>query len=316
MLTRCKQKESAMQILRTPTHCFDNLPGYSFQENYIDVSSACSFTTGTELRMHYVDYGLANSPVILMLHGEPSWSYLYRHMINNVAQAGFRVIAPDLIGFGKSDKFAEQDAYTYANHLSWLREFLISISLSDIHLICQDWGGLLGLRLVAEQPELFSGVIAANTMLPTGDHKPPQAFLDWQKYSQETDNFDIGNIIQRATQNDLIDEVVAAYNAPYPEEQYKAGARKFPLLVPVRPDDPESENNRQAWACLKQFNKPFITAFSDHDPVTAGGDKIFHKLIPGCKGQAHTTMVNGGHFLQEDCATALAELAITCFKEK
>jgi haloalkane dehalogenase len=152
-------------------------------------------------------------------------------------------------------------------------------------------------------------------MLPTGDHKVPQAFLDWQQYSQETDNFDIGNIIQRATQNELIDEIIDAYNAPYPEEKYKAGARKFPLLVPTHANDPESENNRQAWAQLKQFEKPFITAFSDKDPVTAGGDKIFQKLIPGCAGQAHTTMRNGGHFLQEDCAKELTELAIRCFKD-
>jgi haloalkane dehalogenase len=297
-----------MEILKTPSSCFDDLPGYSFEPHYINVGEA------HELNMHYVDYGPSNGPVILMLHGEPSWSYLYRNMINEAAESGFRVIAPDLIGFGKSDKYTNQDAYTYASHLAWLKRFMNQLSLSDIHLICQDWGGLLGLRLLSAEPEKFAAVVAANTMLPTGEHEPSKAFIEWQEYSQATENFDIAGIIQRATYKEIIEEVVAAYNAPFPSEEYKAGARKFPMLVPIRPDDPEALNNKEAWKVLAKFTKPFLTAFSDQDPVTRGGEKLFQKLIPGCAGQPHTIIKNGGHFLQEDCAHELVTLAINCFR--
>ncbi|MBT1449428.1 haloalkane dehalogenase [Glaciecola sp. XM2] len=297
-----------MKIIKTPKTCFDNLPGYSFQENYIDVTS-----NDTPLMMHYVDYGDRSAPVILMLHGEPSWSYLYRNMINDAEAAGYRVIAPDLIGFGKSDKFDTQDAYTYASHLSWLDTFFNKLALNDVRLICQDWGGLLGLRLVAKYPERFSAVVAANTMLPTGDHTPPEAFLKWQAFSQSVELFPVSQVIQNATVNEVIDEVLAAYDAPFPTETHKAGVRKFPLLVPTTPDDPESQNNRLAWRALSQFTKPFMTAFSDSDPVTAGGDKIFQKIIPGCQGQAHTTIKNGGHFLQEDAGETLIGEAIAFF---
>ena len=298
-----------MEILKTPSSYFDNLPGYSFQPHYIDVGDA------HELLMHYVDYGPSEGPIILMLHGEPSWSYLYRNMINIAAAEGFRVIAPDLIGFGKSDKYASQDAYTYAKHLEWLERLINKLVLTNINLICQDWGGLLGLRLVASHEEKFLAVVAANTMLPTGEHNPSKAFTDWQTYSQSTENFDIANIIQGATHKEIIEEVLAAYNAPFPSEKYKAGARKFPMLVPTSLDDPEANNNREAWKTLATFTKPFLTAFSDKDPVTKGGEKIFQKLIPGCKGQAHTIIKNGGHFLQEDCALELITLAIDCFRD-
>jgi haloalkane dehalogenase len=297
-----------MDILKTPSSFFDNLPGYSFQAHYIDVGDE------HELIMHYVDYGPSDGPIILMLHGEPSWSYLYRNMINVAASSGFRVIAPDLIGFGKSDKYANQEVYTYASHLEWLNRLIEQLALTEINLICQDWGGLLGLRLVAAQTEKFAAVVAANTMLPTGEHEPSEAFKAWQTYSQTTDNFNIGNIIQGATHKEIIEEVIAAYNAPFPSEKYKAGARKFPMLVPTSLDDPEAQNNKEAWEVLKTFTKPFLTAFSDKDPVTKGGEKIFQKLIPGCKGQKHTIIKNGGHFLQEDCALELITLAIECFR--
>ena len=298
-----------MIILKTPSACFADLPGYSFQEHYCDVGDS------QELLMHYVDYGPTNAPVILMLHGEPSWSYLYRNMVNEASSAGFRVIAPDLIGFGKSDKFSEQSAYTYAKHLLWLSTLIQKLSLQDIHLICQDWGGLLGLRLVAQSPDLFAGVVAANTMLPTGSEPIPEAFQAWQAYSQNADNFDIGNIIQSATHKEIIEEVINAYNAPFPDDSYKAGARKFPMLVPSQEDDPEAINNRAAWQVLARFNKPFLTAFSDNDPITRGAEKIFQKRIPGCRGQNHTILKNAGHFIQEDCAHELITLAINCFKE-
>jgi haloalkane dehalogenase len=298
-----------MAILKTPTVRFSELPGYSFQEHY------CNVGTDHELLMHYVDYGPKNGPVIVMLHGQPSWSYLYRNMINEAATAGFRIIAPDLIGFGKSDKYTDQDAYTYASHLSWLSSLLHQLSLNNIHLICQDWGGLLGLRLVADQPDLFAAVVAANTMLPVGGHIVPDAFLKWQAYSQTSLHFDVGDIIQRATYKDIIEEVVDAYNAPFPDETYKAGARKFPMLVPIDENDPEAVNNKKAWKVLATFTKPFLTAFSDNDPITKGGEQLFQKIIPGCKGQNHRIIQNGGHFLQEDCALELITLAIDCFKE-
>jgi haloalkane dehalogenase len=298
-----------MKILKTPENRFEGLPGYSFNANYVNVDTA-----DTPLMMHYVDYGHKDAPIILMLHGEPTWSYLYRNMIIEAQAQGYRVIAPDLIGFGKSDKFNSQEAYTYTSHLLWLERFVLSTDLNNIHLICQDWGGLLVLRLVAKYPEMFSAVVAANTMLPTGDHTPPDAFLKWQSFSQEVEIFPVAQVIQKASVNDLIEEVLAAYEAPFPTEEYKCAVRKFPLLVPTRPDDPESQNNREAWDSLRRFDKPFLTAFSDSDPVTAGGDRIFQKLIPGCEGQAHVVIKNGGHFLQEDSGDELIKVSLNFFK--
>jgi haloalkane dehalogenase len=299
-----------MKILKTPEFRFRDLPGYSFNANYVNVE-----TSDTPLMMHYVDYGNKAAPIILMLHGEPTWSYLYRNMIIEAQAQGYRVIAPDLIGFGKSDKFDSQDAYTYASHLLWLERFMLSLDLTNIHLICQDWGGLLGLRLVAKYPDAFAAVVAANTMLPTGDHPPPEAFLQWQAFSQEVEIFPVAQVIQKASMKELIEEVLAAYDAPFPTEDYKCAVRKFPLLVPIRPDDPESQNNRLAWDSLRSFSKPFLTAFSDSDPVTAGGDRIFQKLVPGCKGQAHVVIKNGGHFLQEDASEELIKVSLDFFKK-
>lgn len=295
-----------MSLIRSHPNLFENLPGYSFQPNFVEVNDVALFDD-SEVFMHYVDYGDKDAPIVMMLHGEPSWSYLYRHMIDEVKQANYRAIAPDLIGFGKSDKYDTQDAYTYANHIAWLTRFIDKTKLSNIHLFCQDWGGLLGLRLVANHPELFASVVVSNTMLPTGDYAPSQAFLDWRHYSQNTDNFDIASIIQKGTQRELITEIVNAYNAPFPEEKLKAGARKFPLLVPITPDDTESENNRQAWSVLAKFDKPFLTLFSDSDPITRGGEKIFQKLVIGCQDQPHELIKDGGHFLQEDCYEVLSK---------
>lgn len=295
-----------MQYLRTPESCFDNLEGYSFSANYLQVDD---FEGGT-LRLHYVDEGSKEAPVVLMMHGEPSWSYLYRKMIPPVVAAGYRVIAPDLIGFGKSDKPTKRSDYTYQRHVDWVRNILIQLDLHDVTLMCQDWGGLLGLRLVAEHADRFARVCAANTMLPTGDHQASEAFMSWKNFSQEVPEFPCGGIIKGATTTDLSPAVIDAYNAPYPDESYKEGARQFPTLVPVTPDDPASDVNRAAWQQLSQFNKPFLTAFSDSDPVTAGGDKIFQKLVPGCAVQSHTTIENGGHFLQEDQGEALAGVLI------
>lgn len=296
-----------MDYLTTPITCFTSVPDFPFAAQYIKVNDQ----EGGWLNLHYVDEGPKDGEVILMLHGEPSWSFLYRKMITIMVNAGYRVVAPDLIGFGKSDKPTKQSDYTYQRHVDWIEALLIELKLSDITLVCQDWGGLIGLRLVAEHSALFARVLAANTMLPTGDHPPSKAFMKWKAFSQQAEIFPVAGIIKGATVLPLNTETIAAYNAPYPDETYKAGVRQFPLLVPVTPDDPASDANRKAWQTLQKFNKPFITTFSDSDPVTAGGDKILQKLIPGCQGQAHTIIQQGGHFLQEDQPESLSAVLLT-----
>jgi len=295
-----------METLRTPDECFNGLTGYNFKPNYLQLADS----EGGELRVHYLDEGPADADPILLLHGEPSWSYLYRTMIPVLLAAGHRVIAPDLVGFGRSDKPTQRSDYTYQRHVDWMQSVLDQLELKNITLVCQDWGGLIGLRLLAENPDRFSRAVAANTMLPTGDMDPGEAFSQWRKFSQEVPEFPVGNIINGATTTELSAEVIKGYDAPYPDESYKEGARQFPLLVPITPDDPAAVPNRAAWEVLKQWDKPFLTAFSDSDPVTAGGDAIMQKLIPGCTGQAHTTIVNGGHFLQEDQGEKLAAVVV------
>ncbi len=290
-----------MTVLRTPDERFATLPGYPFAPHYLDVDG---------LRVHYVDEGPRDARPVLMLHGEPSWSYLYRKMIPIVTAAGHRVIAPDLIGFGRSDKPAAREDYTYQRHVDWMRAVLLGLDLRDVTLVCQDWGGLLGLRLVAEHPERFARVVAANTFLPTGDTPAGPAFLAWRRYSQETPTFHVGGILQGGSATTLPPEVVAAYDAPFPDDTYTAGARQFPVLVPITPDDPAAPANRAAWEVLRRFDKPFLTAFSDRDPVTAGGDVLLQREIPGAKGQPHTTIAGGGHFLQEDCGEELARVVV------
>ena len=295
-----------MEFLRTPDSRFANLPGYAFSPHYLMVDDG----EGGQLRVHYLDEGPAAADPLLLMHGEPSWSYLYRKMIPILVAAGHRVIAPDLIGFGRSDKPTRREDYSYQRHVGWMQSVLDQLQLERITLVCQDWGGLLGLRLVAAHPERFARVVAANTMLPTGDHNPGEAFKNWQKFSQEVPVFPAGGVIKGGTINPLPQAVVDAYDAPYPDERYKEGARQFPLLVPTTPDNPASAANRAAWQVLGQWQKPFLTAFSDSDPVTAGGDKVMQKLIPGTRGQAHTTIVGAGHFLQEDQGEQLAEVVL------
>lgn len=295
-----------MKILRTPDAQFEGLPGYDFNPNYLTVDDG----EGGPLRMHYLDEGDKNGQVVLLMHGEPSWSYLYRKMIPGLVAAGYRVLAPDLAGFGRSDKPSERNDYTYQRHVDWMAQWLLAMGVNDIVLFCQDWGGLIGLRLVAEHESLFSGVVAANTFLPTGDADPGEAFTKWQAFSQTVPEFPTGSIIDGATESELSAEIVAAYDAPYPDETYKEGARQFPLLVPITPDNVASEKNRSAWKVLSKFQKPFLTAFSDKDPITAGGDKAFQEMVPGTKGQKHVTIIGGGHFLQEDKGEELADVVV------
>lgn len=296
-----------MQILRTPDDRFTDLPGYDFGPNYVEVPSGLGDDSPSTLRLHYLDEGPADGEVVLLLHGEPSWSYLYRTMIPELVAAGLRCIAPDLVGFGRSDKLAERAGYSYARHVEWLRSALFDgLDLSGVTLVCQDWGGLLGLRLVGEHPDRFARVVAANTFLPTGDRNPGEAFLRWQQFSQEVEDFAVGFIVSTGCTTELAPEIVAAYDAPFPDDTYKEAARIFPTLVPTSPDDPASVANRAAWEVLARFDRPFLCAFSDGDPITGGADRVFLELVPGTAGQPHTTIVGGGHFLQEDCGPELA----------
>ncbi|QDE31223.1 haloalkane dehalogenase [Shewanella polaris] len=295
-----------MEFLRTDDSCFANLPDFNFAANYLTVDD----TESGELRVHYLDEGPKDAAPILVLHGEPTWSFLYRKMIPILVKAGHRVIAPDLIGFGRSDKPTKRNDYTYQRHVDWIKSLMLQLNLTDITLVCQDWGGLIGLRLAAEESQRFARIVCANTMLPTGDHEPGEAFQKWRQFSQDVEIFPTGNLINSACVSTLTAEVIAAYDAPFPDESYKEGARQFPLLVPITPDDPAADKNRAAWKVLSQWQKPFLTAFSDSDPITAGGDALMQKLIPGTKGQKHTTIVAAGHFLQEDKGELLADVVV------
>jgi len=287
----------ATRALRTPESRFNDLPGYEFESHYVDIDG---------LRMHYVDEGPSDADPVLLLHGEPSWSYLYRKMIPPLAAAGHRVIAPDLIGFGKSDKPTSQSDYSYAGHVEWMRQFIESLNLNNITLFCQDWGSLIGLRVAAENEARFARIALGNGGLPTGDQKPPRVFRIWRAFARWSPWFPIGRIIQSATTTDLSNDVVAAYDAPFPSAKYKAGTRAFPKLVPTTKNDPASEANRRAWESLKQWDKPFLTTFSNRDPITRPMMKPFQELVPGAKNREHVTIRNAGHFLQEDKGEELA----------
>lgn len=292
-----------MNVLRTPDERFTSLPDYPFAPHYVEV--------GDGLRLHYVDEGPADAAPVLLMHGEPTWSYLYRKMIPVLTAAGHRCIAPDLIGFGRSDKPAEQDDYSYQRHVDWMSEALFDrLDLRDITYFGQDWGGLIGLRLVAAQPDRYARVVVGNTGLPTGERPPNDAFLAWQKFSQETPVFPIGTLVNGGCTSDLPPDVVAAYDAPFPDDTYKAGARKFPVLVPTSVDDPAHAANTEAWKVLRAFDRPFLCAFSDSDPITKGGSSAFLGHVAGAEGQPHTTIEGGGHFLQEDRGEVLAKVIV------
>jgi haloalkane dehalogenase len=293
-----------MDVYRTPDERFADLPGYPFAPHYAEVPSG----DGSSLRAHYLDEGPANAPVVLLMHGEPSWSYLYRTMIPVLVDAGLRCVAPDLVGFGRSDKPRARDDYTYQRHVDWMTALLEQLDLRDATFVGQDWGGLIGLRLVTGMPDRFARVVAANTFLPTGDTPPGEAFLAWQQFSQTTPEFPVGRIVNGGCTTELTDAVIAAYDAPFPGDEAKAGARQFPMLVPTSPDDPAAEANRGAWEVLRRWDKPFLTAFSDQDAITRGGDRAFQREVPGCAGQPHTTIEGGGHFLQEDRGEVLAKV--------
>ena len=329
-----------MESLRTEDERFENLPGYDFEPHYTEVPDG----EGGRLRMHYVDEG--KGELVLCLHGQPSWSYLYRKMIPLLVDAGYRVVAPDFIGFGRSDKPALRENYTYANHVGWLKGFQENLDLNDITLFCQDWGGLIGLRTAAENPERFARIVTANTGLPDaqgvsdgdiaaasdrmrayyetlavatnpvemglamGSDDTGMGFLHWVKFCAESDGFVTGDVLNMSCGGALSDDEQRAYNAPFPGEAYKSGARQFPSLVPIIPDNPAVKPNRAAWKVFEQWQKPFLTAFSDSDPVTAGGELRFQKTVPGAAGQNHVTIKGAGHFLQEQASEDLVETVV------
>ncbi|MFQ5834121.1 MAG: haloalkane dehalogenase [Candidatus Thorarchaeota archaeon] len=314
-------------ILRTPDSRFKNLPDYPFSPNYTEIHG---------IRIHYVDEGPKDAPPVLLLHGEPSWSYLYRKMIPPLNEAGLRTVAPDIVGFGRSDKLPKTKDYSYQMHVDIMAEFVNQLNLQNITLFGQDWGGMIGLRVLGEQPDRFARVVAANTGLPAmkgikgrlgatlfrlqlmregkvtaEELRQRPSFLRWVAYSQTTPTLPIGEILQGATVTDLPPDVIQAYEAPFPDESYKAGARVFPALVPT-----QLRENQKVWdEVLTKWEKPFLTAFSDRDPITAGGERPFQKRIPGAQNREHVTIKNAGHFLQEDKGEELAQVLLDFIRE-
>lgn len=294
-----------MDAYRTPDAAFDHCPDFPWEPAYAQVADP----DGGTLRMAYVDAGPADGPVALLLHGEPSWSFLYRHVIAALTERGIRCVAPDLIGFGRSDKPLDQDDYSFARMVEWTRELVFDhLDLRDVTLVCQDWGGLIGLRLVAEHEGRFAGVVAANTGLPTGDFDMPELWWMFRRAVAAAEVLDVGRLVAAGCVRPMADDVRAAYDAPFPEERAKAGPRVMPTLVPTRPDDPAADANRAAWEVLSTSHVPFLLAFSDSDPITGAMAPIMHKLIPGARDLDHPTIENAGHFLQEDAGTELGRV--------
>lgn len=298
-----------MHILKANPARFAAIPDYPFAENWIEIDLG----EGHKGRMHYIDEGPKDAPPVMLFHGEPSWSFLYRKMIPILVEAGFRCLAPDLIGFGKSDTPDDVAFYTYARHTSWLKQWRDAVVPEPAALFCQDWGGLLGLRMVGDEPERFTCVVASNTFLPTGG-TPSPAFLMWREFAKNSPEFKIGELLQRATATELSAETVAAYDAPFPDEPSKAGARAFPQLVPVEDGMAEIEENIEAWKGLAAFDKPFLTLFGEDDPVTGGLAPTLIEGIAGARGQPHGTLSTCGHFCQEDRPVEVAQGVIDMAK--
>lgn len=288
-----------MDIARTPDACFADLPDFAYAPRYMEL------TGHGGLRMAWVEEGPADGPVALLLHGEPTWGYLYRKMIPVLVARGIRVVVPDLIGFGRSDKPVRLQDYSYARHVEWLKAFIAQRDLKGITLFCQDWGSLLGLRCYTEMPDRFDRVMVSNGFLPTGDRGANQAFRLWRAFARYSPVFPIGRIVNSGCVQKLSDAEIAAYDAPYPSNVYKAGARAFPRLVPTRPDDPASEANRAAWTVLTQLDKPFLCIFGRNDPILGRADKPMIEAFAGCRDQPHE-QIWGGHFIQEDQGAYLA----------
>jgi haloalkane dehalogenase len=294
-----------MDVLRTPEDRFRAVPDFPYEPLFVDVPDG----DGGELQMAYVEAGPVDGAVALLLHGEPSWSFLYRHVMRVLADAGVRAVAPDLVGFGRSDKPTKQADHSYARHVEWIRWLAFeALDLRDVTLVGQDWGGLIGLRLVGEHPDRFSRVVAANTGLPTGEQSMPDVWWQFREAVEQADSLDVSRFVQAGCRTSLSTEVRAAYDAPFPDETYLAGPRVMPTLVPTAPDDPATDANRAAWSALTRWDRPFLVAFSDGDPITADMAPVLRRAVPGAEGLQHPTLEGAGHFLQEDAGDRLGEV--------
>ena len=296
-----------MDVIRTPDERFAALPDYPFAPHYTELADG--------IRLHHVDEGPADAEVVLMLHGEPSWSYLYRQMVPVFADAGLRAVAPDLVGFGKSDKPTRIADYTYQRHVDWLRQWIEALDLRRITLVCQDWGSLLGLRLAAENDDRFDRIVVANGFLPTADRGTPLAFRIWRTFATRSPVLPVGRIVATGTKRKLSPAERTAYDAPFPSAKYKAGARAFPALVPTSPDDPAVPANRAAWQRLGSWEKPFLTLFGKDDPILGRADRPLQEHVPGAQGQPHDRL-SGGHFVQEDAGAEIARRTVAWIGER
>jgi haloalkane dehalogenase len=290
-------------FLRTDEARFAQVPDFPYTPHYTVVGG---------LRIAHIDEGPRDAATVLLMHGEPTWSFLYRKMIPVLLEAGYRVIAPDLVGFGRSDKPTRAADYSYLNHVLWMTAWMEANELQHLTLFCQDWGSLIGLRLAASAPQRFDRIVLANGGLPTGTTPLPRAFRIWRAFARYSPWFPIGRIVRTGCADGLTAQEVAAYDAPFPSRRHRLGARLFPSFVPTTPDDPERARNEAAWEVFKRWDKPFLTLFSNRDPVTRGGHRIWHERVPGAKGQAHAVTRGAGHFLQEDRGAEVAQ-AIAAF---
>jgi haloalkane dehalogenase len=295
------------EVLRTPEARFADLPDFPYPPHYTELGG---------LRLACIDQGPRDAEVVLLMHGEPAWSFLYRKMIPVLLAADYRVVAPDLVGFGRSDKPARRSDYSYLNHVLWMTAWMQAMDLRRITLFCQDWGSLIGLRMVAEAPERFERIVLANGGLPTGTTRVPFAFKLWRAFARFSPWFPIGRIVKAGCYGGLGPREVAAYDAPFPSRRHRIAARLFPGFVPTTPEDPERANNERAWELFKRWDKPFLTLFSNRDPVTRGGHRIWHRLVPGAQGQPHALIRDAGHFLQEDKGAEVASAVVAFMRAR
>ena len=295
-----------MSILKTDLTLFENLSDWKYKENFTTVMSEFG-----ELDIHFVDENSTSDECVLLLHGNPTWGYLYRNMIDPLKENGYRVVVPDLPGFGKSDKFSVRYNYSYEGFVDWMSQFIENTDLKNITLFCQDWGGLIGLRLAAKYGDRFEKIVAANTGLPTGKAPLSEGFAVFREFLQIKPDLHVGGQVRNGTTKGIDENALAAYNAPFPDDDHKQGVRQFPNLVPGTPRTPSAEPNKEAWKILREWKKPFLCAFSDKDPIFSGVENSFYKLIPGCKDMPHVTIQNAGHFLQEDQPNACVEAILS-----
>ena len=295
-----------MSVLKTDLTLFENLSDWEYKENFTTVTSEFG-----ELDIHFVDENSTSDECALILHGNPTWGYLYRNMIDPLKENGYRVVVPDLPGFGKSDKFSVRYNYSYEGFVDWMSQFIENTDLKNITLFCQDWRGLIGLRLAAKYGDRFEKIVAANTGLPTGKAPLSEGFAVFREFLQIKPDLHVGGQVRNGTTKGIDENALAAYNAPFPDDDHKQGVRQFPNLVPGTPRTPSAEPNKEAWKILREWKKPFLCAFSDKDPIFSGVENSFYKLIPGCKDMPHVTIENAGHFLQEDQPEACVDAILS-----